>query len=137
MSNEFNLKNNSNIANIPLKKGGDVFFKWLSFLQPLHGLTYKEMQVMAAFLKKRFELSDSVKDDAMIDTILKSPETRKEIRDSLLMNVSQFNVILSSLRKNKAIIGNSINKRFVPNMEQGTKEVRLVIRLMIEEWPEK
>ena len=44
------------------------FFRiWLEFLRPFHKLTERETDVMAAFLKHRFELSKVVSDQEVLD----------------------------------------------------------------------
>ena len=46
-----------NVINIPTSLKGKFFKYWFKFLLPFHGLTDREMDVAAAFLLKRHELS--------------------------------------------------------------------------------
>jgi len=121
------ISKNSNIAKVPAKLDIDFFYKWLSFLQPFHKLSNKEMEVLSAFLKKRHELVQLVRDENVLDNLLKSIDVRKEIRESIGMNISQFNILCTKLRKTGALTENKINKRYIPNIEFDSKEYRLII----------
>jgi len=122
-----NISKNSNIAKIPTKFDLDFFILWLSFLKPFHKLANKEMHVLAAFLLKRHELSLLVKDEKILGDLIRSIDVRKAIRDSINMNVSQFNIACTKLKKIGALVDNVPDKRFVPNIEDGSKEYRLIL----------
>ena len=122
-----NISKNSNIAKIPAKFDLDFFILWLSFLKPFHKLTNNEIKVLAAILLKRHELFRLVKDEHVLNNLLKSTSIRREIRESISMEVSQFNISCTKLRKCSALIDNAPNKRFIPNIEDGSNEYRLIL----------
>ena len=79
-----NITKNSNIAHIvtTLAKADNNFFRyWLQFIKPLHGLSYKEMEVLASFLRMRYELSKSISNDELLDKVLMNADTKRVIRE--------------------------------------------------------
>ena len=52
----------NNIITIPVSKDYDFFRWWCIFLRPVINLTNREIDVIASFLKQRWELSKSITD---------------------------------------------------------------------------
>lgn len=104
------------------------FFKyWLQFTAPLHKLQQKEILILAHILKKRYELSYMVADD-LIDSYLFSTDMRKQICEEAGERPSNFQVILSKLRKQGVISSdNQINKKFIPHLQKDSKQFDLMI----------
>ena len=46
----------NNVVRVNTTNVKDFFVKWFVFLKPFHNLTNKEIDVMATFLKYRYEL---------------------------------------------------------------------------------
>lgn len=120
---------NSNVARIPsnLEKSRVFFRHWIEFLRPLHRLTSTEMDVVAAFLSARYELSKSIKDEELLDQVVMSNEIRKQIREELKITTSYFLVIMTSLRKCKVFVAGKLNRKYIPNIEEGSDEYRLIL----------
>lgn len=116
-----------NIVRIPCSLNNEFFKYWLDFLRPFHGLTPKETNVAAAFLAKRFELSESIIRDDILDTVLMSDEVKREIRDKENMSATHFQVILTKLRNSKVIVNDRLNKRFIPHLEKDGKDFKLML----------
>lgn len=127
------VKLNSNVAKIPTSPGVPFFYKWLSFLHPFNNLTKTERQVLASLLNKRQELSNLIPNENIVEGLIKSPAVRKEIRDSIDIKMSQFNMIYSALRKKGVIVDDKINKKYIPNVEFDSNEYRLVLIFDINE----
>ena len=127
------VSKNSNIARVNSKLDVSFFYKWLSFLGPFHDLTKIDKFILANFLYKRFELSKVIKDENILDNILRSVEVRKEIRDSAGYNTSHFNLVYSKLKKNGVIVDGKINRKYIPNIEHDSGEYRLVIIFDLKE----
>lgn len=128
MKNNKNI--NLNIARIPSTLNGPnaSFFKyWLEIIKPMHHLTNKEIDVLAALLIKRLELSKSIIDVNVLDQILLGTEIRKEIRTELNLSPTHFHVILTKLKKAGIIEDHKINKKFIPNIDPKYNEYRLVL----------
>ena len=66
----------NNVVKVPATIGIDLFKKWFIFLKPFHGLTDREIDIIACFAKERYELSKAINDEAtltdIIDVVLKN-----------------------------------------------------------------
>lgn len=122
-----NIQKNSNVARVKSSGGSDFFYKWLSFLYPLHSLTNMEMKVLSVFLEKRQELLSVVKDEKIINNILKSSDVRKELREKLGLKAVHFNLLLSGLRKAGVFNEFGMSGKFIPNIESDSGEYRLIM----------
>jgi hypothetical protein len=121
------LSKNSNIARIPATLDADFFFKWLSFLYPLHRLSNNEKHVLSMLLYKRFKLLELVKDQAIINSLLLSNDSRIEMKNGLNMSSSQFNIIIAKLKKSGIITSSGLNKKYIPNLEFDSTQHRLIL----------
>lgn len=125
-----NITKNSNIAHIvtTLEKADNNFFKyWLQFIRPLHGLSSKEIDILASFLRLRFELSKSIRDDNLLDKVLMNSETKRQVREEHDVAPPYFQVIMAKFRKLGILKDNRIEKRYIPNIEEDSKEYKLVL----------
>ncbi len=123
----------SNVISLSQLPLGDEFFKrWFVFLKPLHHLSDREMDVMSSFTKHRYLLSQVIKDNNLLDTVLMSEETKRKVRADCNITLAHFQVIMGKLRKNKAIIDNKINPKLIPNIEENSKSLQLLVVFNIE-----
>ena len=116
-----------NVLNIPTSLKGKFFKHWFKFLLPYHGLTDREMDVAAAFLLKRYELSKVISDANIVESVLMNEETKRNIRESCDVKHQHFQVIMSKLRKAKIIVDNKINPRFIPNVKEENGNFKLLL----------
>ena len=126
---------NLNIARIPTSwsdKRRNFFRIWLELMRPMHKLTSKEIEVLAAFLQKRLELSKSIIDNNILDQTLLGTEIRKQIREELNLSATHFHVIVTKLKKAGIIVNNRINKRYIPNIKGDTESYKLVFLFEFE-----
>ena len=123
----------NNVIGLSQSPLGDEFFKyWFVFLKPLHHLTDREIDVIASFTKHRYELSKVIKDDALLDTVLMSEETKRKVRDDCHITLAHFQVIMGNLRKNKVIVNNKINPKLIPNLSEDAKSLQLLVLFPIK-----
>lgn len=109
----------NNIITVPAKAGSADFFRWWCiFLKPFISLTSRETDVVAELLRQRHELSKSISDPAIVDTMLMAEETREKVIKACGITRQHFYVLMSGLRKNGIIVNNIINPRLVPNIRQ-------------------
>lgn len=109
----------NNIVTVPFKKGDSSFFKWWCvFLRPFIHLTNREVEVIAEFLKQRWELSKVISDPAVLDTMMMSEEVRKRVIEACGITQSHFYMVISKLRKHNVLQGNVLNPRLVPNIRE-------------------
>ena len=96
------------------------FFKWWCiFLTPFVKLTPKEIDLIASFLKQRYELSKVISDPAIVDSQLMSNATKEKVIKECNITLAHFYVIMSNLRKNQIITEAGINPRLIPNIRKG------------------
>lgn len=74
-----------------------------------------EFKIVEKLITKKLELRETITDESIIDSIILSTEQRATIQKELDLTVSQFNNLLSSIRKKKVIIDNKLNKVLIPN----------------------
>lgn len=108
----------NNLIKVDTSLTGKFFTYWLNFLKPFHQLTTREIEIVATFLKIRYELSKSILDTNILDTVLMSKDVKNRIRKECNMTTSIFQVILTKLKKKKIIIDNKINPKFIPNIKE-------------------
>lgn len=106
-------------SGIDMSPDGDFFRVWVEFLKPVHNLTNREMDVLAAFLKKRYEMGKVITDIDSLDKMLMYEETKKEVRLSCGITPKHFQVIMSKFRKNGVIKDGRIHLKLVPSILNG------------------
>lgn len=104
----------NNVIRIPTSLKGNFFRIWIEFLTPLHSLTNREKDVMASFIKNRFELGKVIKDEQLLDKWLMSDDTKAKVKKECNVSEAFFQVILGKLRKTNMIIDGRINPKFIP-----------------------
>ena len=123
----------NNVIGLSQSPLGDEFFKyWFIFLKPLHHLTDREIDVTASFIKQRYYLSKSIKDTNILEEVLMSEETKRKVREDCNITLAHFQVIMGKLRKNKVIIDNKINPKLIPNIDEDTKSLQLLVLFPIK-----
>lgn len=108
----------NNIVTVPTSLGLDFFKWWCIFLRPFINLTNREIDVIASFLKQRWELSKSISDPAILDTMVMSETTKNKVIEECNITQSHFYVVMSNLRKNNIIVNNTIQPRLIPNIRK-------------------
>jgi hypothetical protein len=82
VTNFFRIESNQKLKMSP---DGDFFRAWIDFHRPIHELTPREMDVLAAFLKKRYELGKVISDPKILKNTLMSDPVKKEIWRSITL----------------------------------------------------
>lgn len=122
----------NNVIALKSSLNGRFFRIWLEFLRPFHKLTERETDVMAAFLKQRFELSKVVSDQEILNNLTMSEDTKKKVRDDCNISQAHFQVIMTKLKKSKMIDNGKINPRFIPRVEQDARGFQLLLAFELE-----
>lgn len=107
--------------------GKEVFRYWFTFLKPLHNLTDREVAVLAAFARHRFEMMEGVNDEKLLDSLLMSSGTKRKVREECGLSLAHFQVIMSKLKKNKVVVDNRINPKLLPKMDRDTRTLSLLL----------
>ena len=122
-----NLNRPNSVLRIPCSLSGSFFRYWFMFLRPFHKLTNREIDVITAFVKHRYELSKVIKDDVIPDKVTMSEDVKKQVREECGIAFQHFQVIMSNLRKNKVIENGKINPKFIPNITEENGMFKLLL----------
>lgn len=121
-------KRANNVIRIPTSLKGNFFRMWIEFLTPLHDLTNREKDVLAALLKIRFELSKSISDDALLDKIVMSGEMKAKVKQEAGVSNAFYQVILGKLKKNNLIVNGRIEPKLIPKIpEESASSCQLLL----------
>ena len=114
----------------PLKCSEESFYRlWIEFLAPIHKLTSRERDVAARIISQYQKLSRSVSDPDVLEEVLWSQTSRKDMRDSLGMSKEYFQMILGKLREVGMIEDGHINPKYLPHM---TDEPRYLLSFLFD-----
>lgn len=116
-----------NVIALPATLNGTFFRYWVEFLKPLHNLTEREIDVVVAFLKKRYELSKEISSSQILDKYLTSEESKREIREECGITLAHFQVIMGKLKKSKIFVDGKLNPRFIPNVKEDKGNFQLLL----------
>lgn len=119
---------NTTVVSVPTDLDLRFFKYWVEFLRPIHKINPRDVEVMAMFLYKRYQLSKVIRDEQILNTTLMSRKIRKEIRDELGIPTNYFQVILRHLRDKKAIVGDCINPKFIPKLDDTQPDYKLIVQ---------
>lgn len=121
------MKKANNVIRISTSLNGKFFRYWFQFLHPFHKLTDREIDVITAFVKQRYELSKVIKDNDVLDREVMSDYTKKKVREECNITLPHFQVIMGKLRKNGVIVDGKINNKFIPNIDEETGTFQLLL----------
>lgn len=125
-------KGADSIVRIPCKDMKGFFYYWIMFLKPFHHLTDRESEVIVALLNERYELSKVINDSEILDKVLMSEDSKRKIREECDITLPHFQIVMSKLRKNKVIIDNKINPRYIPKIEEGMDSFKMMLLFEIQ-----
>lgn len=114
------------VIRIPCQTASKFFLYWFQFLKPISNLTNRETEIVAALVFKRYELSKVIQDEDILNRVLMSDTTKKEIREECDITQPHFQVIISKLKKNNIIKDNKINPRYLPDIKEDTKSFKML-----------
>lgn len=123
----------NNVIGVKGTLEGNFFRQWVEFLKPLHELTNREMDIVALFLKHRYELSKVISDQNVIDEVLMSDKTRKAIVSEGGITFKHLKVIMSKLRRHGVIVNEKINKKLIPHINENSESASLLISFNLKD----
>ena len=120
--------NINNVVRVPCKLDGKFFKYWFDFLQPLHNLTEREKEVVACYIKKRYELSQSITDETILNKYLMSKDIEQQIKEECNLKTTHLQVVLTKLRKQGIITQDgAINTKYIPKVDPTKNSFSLLI----------
>ena len=118
----------NNIIPVLTKLDSEFFRDWVKFLHPFVKLTSKETDVMASFLKHRWELTKITSDPAVVDAMLMDKSIKSKILEDCHITKQHLYVIMNTLKRKKIIVNGIINSRLIPNVkDDGSGVFKLLI----------
>lgn len=120
-------KRPNGVLAIPCSLDGSFFKLWFDFLRPFHKLTDREIEVIASFVKQRYELSKEIKSQELLDKVTMSDDTKRKVREECNISQAHFQVIMTKLKKSKVIENGRINPRFIPKLEENPSNFQLLL----------
>lgn len=108
----------NNIVTVPTTDEMNFFKWWCIFLRPFIKLTNREIDVVASFLKQRWELSKHISDPTILDKVIMSEDTKLKVQEECSISSQHLYVVMASLREKKALINNVLNPRLIPNIRK-------------------
>lgn len=100
----------------------DFFKWWCVYLRPFIPLTNRELEVVASFLRQRWELSKHISDPTILDAMLMSEDTKKKVQEDCNITLQHFYVVMSKLRNSGIIVNNTIHPRLIPNVKDDNED---------------
>lgn len=125
------MATNTTVVGITTPLDWNFFRHWVDFLSPLHKLNKRDADITASLLYRRFQLSQIIFNDEVLDAVLLSPEQKKLTREEFKLSPQNFQVIMAKLRQKNVIVGGRINKRFIPMLTKDAEEYKLLIHFRI------
>lgn len=118
----------NNVVRVPCKLDGKFFKYWFDFLQPLHNLTEREKEVVACYVKKRYELSQSITDETILNKYLMSKDIEEQVKAECNLKTTHLQVVLTKLRKMGVITPEgAINSKYIPKIDPEKNSFSLLI----------
>ena len=128
VTNVIRIKTNSVLKISP---DGDFFRVWVEALRFVHDLTKREMDILAEFLKVRYQLSKVIIDEGTLDRVLMSKETKFNIRKTCGISAKHFQVIMGKFSRKGVIKNNKIHMNLIPTITN--EGVGLMIHFIFED----
>lgn len=122
----------NNIFTVPTTLNSGFFRWWCVFLRPFIELSNREADVVACFLKQRYELSKVILDPAVLDYQLMSSETKNRIVEECGITTANFYVIMGSLKKKGVMTDKGITPELIPNVRRDDNGVFQLLILFKE-----
>lgn len=107
----------------------DFYKKWCVIIRPFVYLTDREIDVVASFLKNRWELSKVVSDASVLDAMMMNDDTKRKVKEECHISPQHFYVVMNSLKKKGLIDGNTLSSKIIPNVRVDDNGV---FRLLIQ-----
>jgi hypothetical protein len=126
----------NNIFRIPCSSMEEFYSLWIDFLTPIHKLTSKNKQILLAFLMLRYELSQSITNETLLDEILMNEDSKAKIKERCNLQGNYLQVAMFTLAQQNVLIKTlsndtrkkykyRINPRILPDMQYTDTEVTL------------
>ena len=123
---------NSKVAVIPVDKS-QLFYRWLILTRPLHGLKGNQLKVLAWLLYYHHNYKTNIDNEEVVWKMVFDYDTKAKIKEDVGIQDASFQNVLSILRKKGVIVNNRIVEAYIPRLEIGAKEFKLIYHFKIKD----
>lgn len=103
----------------------ELFHRWFEYLTPLHKMSSKE-RLIASYVYLRYYLLKNEGVDNIDERVL-DQEGKSFLMEKTGLKYNYILVIVSNLRKQGVIKGNSINLKLLPKIKKDSKVMNVVL----------
>lgn len=121
---------NSKVANINIKLK-NLFLKWLDITRPFHNLTNQQQKVLSLFLYYHYQYKKDITNDKILWKVLFDYDTKALIKKELDLKDQILQNMMYQLRKKNIIVDNKIVSTFIPNLELGANNFKIIFNFNI------
>jgi len=108
-----------------------LFNLWLNITSSFHKLTKQQRNVLALFLYYHYTLKKEITNKKILWKMVFDYDTKAKIKKELDIKDSSLQNVLTSFRKNGIIKNNQIVSTYIPKLEQGSNNFKVVFNFNI------
>lgn len=114
----------------------DFYKRYYIFLRPIVNLTDREIDVVASFMKQRWQLSRETPglDPSRLDILMMSDEIKNEVIKESHLSKQHFYVVMSTLKKKGIVKNDIIEPKIIPNVSIDNKGVFKLMLVFKGDW---
>ena len=122
----------TNIKSLNINVHLKTMFKlWLNITSSFHKMTNQQIEVLALLLFYHHELSNQITNSKILWKMVFDYETKNKIKKELNLKDASFQNVLTSLRKKGIITDNKVVSTYIPKLENGSNNFRVVFNFNI------
>lgn len=123
---------NEKIANVKTTRK-EIFFKWVEFTKPFHGLRTQLQSVLALLLYHHYNLSQIINNDKILWKQVFDYDTKVALMNELDVKPQTLENLFTELRKRGVIVNNTIPTEYIPEINKETKYFTIRINFKIDD----
>lgn len=123
---------NEKIANVKTTRK-EIFFKWVEFTKPFHGLRNQLQSVLALLLYHHYNLSQIINNDKILWKQVFDYDTKVMLMNELDIKPQTLENLFTELRKKGVIVDNTIPTEYIPEINKDTKYFTIRINFKIDD----
>lgn len=109
----------------------DFFYKWVKLTKPFHNLPKQSQDVLALLLYHYYNYSKDITNNKILWKMVFDYDTKLLIKDELGIKDQGLQNVLTKLRKKGVIKDNRIIKLFIPDLEKGSNNFKIIFNFTI------
>jgi hypothetical protein len=121
---------NTKIANINVYIK-DLFTQWLIVTKQFNKLSRQEIDILSLLLFNYYKLKKEITNEKILWKILFDYDIKNEIKKELKIKDPSFQNALTSMRKKGVIKDNKIVRTYIPDIENGAKNFKVIFNFNI------